>query len=128
MEKAEGSLMLIDTNLFVDHLRNYAPAVDFFEHLNDASFSAITESELLAGTANNSAEKRDKLLHFLRRWKKISVDNPLVMVAGDLSRNHGIEIPDAIIAASALVHNLELITRNVKDFKDIPHLRVRSPY
>ena len=54
MEKKieEGNMMLIDTNVFVDHLRGYAPAVAFFESLtskDNVLFSAITEAELVAG-------------------------------------------------------------------------------
>jgi len=45
-------MMLIDTNIFVDHLRGYTPAVKFFESLKGKEnilFSAITEAELIAG-------------------------------------------------------------------------------
>ena len=55
--------ILLDTNIFIDHLRGYAPAVAFFSSLSDKeiSFSAITESELLAGSINQSPEKREFL-------------------------------------------------------------------
>jgi|SRR3989338_2183462 len=122
-------MILLDTNILVDYLRNYAPAVEFFEKLNnDILFSAITEAELLAGQANNDAKKRETLIHLLSRWTKIPVDNPLVILAGDISRKHNLDIPDAIIAASAIISNAELITRNVKDFKKVDKLRVKNPY
>ena len=35
-----------------------------------------------------------------------------------------IKLGDAIIAATARVHNLTLVTRNTKDFKNIPNLEV----
>lgn len=34
---------------------------------------------------------------------------------------------DAIIAATALVYDLELLTRNIDDFEWIPHLKLRNP-
>jgi predicted nucleic acid-binding protein len=34
---------------------------------------------------------------------------------------------DALIAATAFVHQLTLLTRNVTDFRKAPGLRVRSP-
>ena len=122
--------ILLDTNIFIDHLRGYAPAVAFFSSLSDKeiSFSAITESELLAGSINQSPEKREFLLQFLEQWRKISIDNPLACVAGDLSRVYNMEIPDAIIAASALQEGSILITKNLKDFQKIKGLKVIEPY
>ena len=38
------------------------------------------------------------------------------------------KLPDAIIAATAINHNLILITRNVADFKKITRLKVLNPY
>ena len=128
MEKTAGEIMLLDTNIFVDHLRNYTPSVEFFDTLENALFSAITEAELLAGKQNESDEKREKLLHFLHRWTKIEVTNPISVLAGDISRKHGMDIPDAIIAASALINNAVLVTRNVKDFHDIKDLKLQVPY
>ena len=124
-------MMLIDTNIFVDHLRNYRPAVHFFESVlerDDIIYSAVTETELLVGKANDDAAKREKLLHFLNRWNKKVVDNPISLLAGDIGRRYGLAVPDAVIAATALMNNAELITKNIKDFKKITELRQRSPY
>jgi predicted nucleic acid-binding protein len=37
-------------------------------------------------------------------------------------------MPDAIIAASALIHNLTLLTRNDSDFKKIPNINIINPW
>lgn len=39
-----------------------------------------------------------------------------------------IDLSDAIIAATALVYDLTLITRNINDFTKISNLRVINPY
>ena len=124
-------LMLLDTNIFVDFLRGYQPAVKFFEGLmgKDATlFSAITETELIAGKACSDPEKREKLLHFLYMFNKIEVTNPISVLAGDLTRKLDMEIPDAIIAATAIINRAELVTKNTKDFKKIERLQLREPY
>mgnify|MGYP001559789222 FL=1 len=124
-------MMLIDTNIFVDHLRNYASAVRFIESIagsENVIFSAITEAELLAGKANEDNHKREKLLHFLHQWSKKIIDNQVSVLAGDLSRRHGLAIPDAIIAATALLNNTELVTKNTKDFRKVPSLKLHVPY
>ena len=127
----EKEAIVIDTNIFIDYLRNFKPAVDFFESIikrEDIYFSAITEAELLAGKENEDAGKREKLLRLLYSWNKIPVDNPSVILAGDLSRQYGIAIPDAIIASTALTSNAVFITKNIRHFDSIPKLRIKSPY
>ena len=131
MEKPGGFMILIDTNIFVDYLRNYQPAIEFFKSASkrdDVLFSAITEAELLAGSANNEQKKREILLQFLSYWRKIHVTNPIAVLAGDLSREYKLLIPDAIIAASAIINKAELVTRNINDFKHVKELKVSSPY
>jgi len=131
MEEASSGVILIDTNVFVDFLRNYAPSIDFFESLvgrEGVLFSVITESELVAGKENNDPLKREKLTHFLHIWNKISLTNPVALLAGDICREYGLEIPDAVIAATALLNRAEIVTKNVKDFRKVPGLKIQTPY
>ncbi|MEK6861663.1 MAG: type II toxin-antitoxin system VapC family toxin [Nanoarchaeota archaeon] len=124
-------MILIDTDVFIDNLRNYAPSIKFFESLigrNDILFSSITEAELLAGKINDNPEKREKLLHLLHYWNKIPADNPIAELAGDICRKYNLTIPDAIIAASAILNNAELITKNARDFQKISGLKSQTPY
>ena len=39
-----------------------------------------------------------------------------------------IKLPDAVIASTALVNGMVLVTRNTKDFKNIPDLETINPY
>ncbi len=127
----EKKAYVIDTCIFVDHLRNYRPATSFFDQIHGEEsifFSAVTEVELLQGNANNNQEKRESLLKLLSLWKKISVDNQLAMLAGDISRKYNVAVPDAIIAATAMMNNAILVTKNVKDFNKITSLNIKEPY
>jgi predicted nucleic acid-binding protein len=45
-----------------------------------------------------------------------------------LRKKHKIQLPDAIIAATAIVHELILITRNEKDFVKIPNIQIVNPH
>lgn len=45
-----------------------------------------------------------------------------------LRKKYKIKLPDAIIAATAIVNNLVVITRNVKDFEIIKDIYVVNPY
>ncbi|MBI5388760.1 type II toxin-antitoxin system VapC family toxin [Candidatus Woesearchaeota archaeon] len=127
----EEQAFVIDTNIFIDHLRNFSPAHTFFRSIAASEtifYSAITEAELLAGKENNNPQKREVLFLLLQKWQKIPVDNPLVATAGDISRMHGLQIPDAIIAASALYCKAVLVTRNAAHFKGVKGLVVKVPY
>ena len=44
------------------------------------------------------------------------------------SKSHGLLIPDALIAATAFVHQRVLATDNLKDFEILPGLQVQRPY
>ncbi len=124
-------MIVIDTDIVVDHLRGYQPAIAFFEsllHNNEVFFSAITEAELVAGKECADGNKKELLLHFLHRWVIVPVSYEIALLAGDLTRDYSLALPDALIAATALINKADLLTRNVKDFKNIPRLKVRAPY
>jgi len=122
-------MILLDTDIFIDFLRNNKNAIDFMgKHLNEIIFCAITEAELLSGTECNNKDVREKLLHFLSQFEKVPVDNPLVQVAGDFRRRYGIEMPDAIIAASAFMTDSIICTRNSKHFEKVKEIIVKKPY
>lgn len=122
-------MKLLDTDIFIDFLRGTSYAHAFIErHADEIIFAAITEAELLSGKMCNNSRERENLLHFLSQFEKIPLDNPLVQIAGDLRRTYTIEMPDAIIAATALVVNATLVTRNKKDFEKIKELIIEVPY
>jgi len=129
MEKEK--IVLIDTNIIIDHLRNFEPATNFFNSISEHNliiFSAITETELLSGQANNNKEKREELLQLLNQWYKIPIENPIALLAGDLSRKYNLEVPDSIIAATALLSKAILVTKNEKHFISVSNLILNKPY
>ena len=46
----------------------------------------------------------------------------------DIRKKQKIKLPDAIIAATALVYELSLVSRNVSDFKNIDGLQLINPW
>ncbi|MFM9836651.1 MAG: PIN domain-containing protein [Cyclobacteriaceae bacterium] len=46
----------------------------------------------------------------------------------ELRKTHKTKLPDAIIAATAIVYDLTLISRNTSDFKNIEGLKVIDPH
>ena len=119
---------LFDTNIIIDYGRGYQPTIDFlFEQLDKGTntyISVITEAELYTG---KSFEVLDKFIAEEFPAESISIDSSLARQAGTLRRQYSIDIIDALIAATALIYNLTLVTRNTKHFQNIPALRIPNP-
>ena len=117
---------LIDTTIAIDYLRDVELAVNYLESRVNSGYplycSVITKIEVYAGMRPN---EKDEILDFFSIVLSIDVNDIIAEKSGEYLRryqkNHGINVPDAIIAASAHLLNCELITLNVKHFpmKDI---------
>jgi hypothetical protein len=104
-------MVLFDTDLLIDAGRGISTALDV---LNEAAkkhtlaVSTITEMELIVG-CRNKAELR-VLDRFLKRFMVLSSGEAISDEGARLLRmyrlSHGLLIPDALIAATALVENL----------------------
>jgi predicted nucleic acid-binding protein len=112
--------VLVDTDVFVDHLRGARPLRAGRDEL---SYSVITRCELFAG--RNTEEEAVTLL--LAPFRELAVDRALAERAGRIRRETGIRTPDALIAATAIEHRLTVLTRNTRDFEPVSGLRVKAP-
>lgn len=111
--------LLVDTDVFIDHLRGARP-FDPKEHR--VHYSVITRAELLAG-----ATAGEPVRTLLSPFREIEVNRDIADRAGEIRRATGVRLPDALIAATALLRDLVLVTRNRKDFARIAGLRSRAP-
>jgi predicted nucleic acid-binding protein len=73
-------------------------------------------------------EHYNTLTSFMNDSIIFNLDNATADKSIEIRKAHKIKLPDAIIAATALIHNLILITRNISDFKNIEGLRVINRY
>ena len=127
-----GPRFLIDTNAVIDYFRNTLPLAggDWLERLFDSSgyaISVVTRMELYASPSISTAEEL-ALDTFTQASLILPLDEPVIAQTIALRRQYRRKLPDAIIAATALVHDLTLVTRNVADFKAITGLRVLDPH
>lgn len=123
-----GIRYLWDTNTAIYYLQQQYPitAEKFIDNLLKYELpviSAITEIELLCWRV--ATEKDVEVLHsFINDALVIELEQPIKLRTADLRKQYRIKLPDAIIAATALVYNLTLITRNSSDYKNIEGLQV----
>lgn len=123
---------LWDTNIAIYYLQQqFPPQAEKFidDSLREAQpcISAITEIELLCWKTATEKD-RDAIQGFIGDALVIELERPIKLKTADIRRQHKIKLPDAIIAATALVYELTLITRNTKDFEHIPGLAIIHPW
>ena len=123
---------LIDTSILVDYLRRFPRAESFVDQLtkDDRVISVITSMEIIRGCQTKTSLKLAKL--FLSNFQILQLNSQISELAEKILEAHRfdsfIDIPDSLIAATAIESNLELQTINLKDFKIISGLKASRPY
>ena len=121
---------LIDTNVVIDYLGNNIPAsgMGFMNTVMNTKpqVSVITKIEVLGFNAPD--EHYRLLTHFMDDVRVLALTDKIVEICIDMRKGYHIKLPDAIIASTALAYNLVLITRDISDFKNIPHLHLINPH
>lgn len=123
------SQYLFDTDVIIDYLRGDKRAIHFLKTFSDEFHtSAITIAELHAGV--KEGEETENLNYFLSLFTIHPVTNKIAEKGGSLRRrwhkSHGMGLADALIAATAEVNNMKLISLNEKHFGMLDNLEV--PY
>ena len=91
----------------------------------DIAISVLTRAEILHGMREH---ERERTMRVLNGIPALVVDIPIADLAGEFLRQYkqrgiNLELTDAVIAATAVYHNLTLVTLNRKDFP-MPELRL----
>jgi predicted nucleic acid-binding protein len=117
-----GEKYLIDSNSVVDYLGKKLPdsGMVFMNPIIDAvaNISVITKIEVL-GFRMTENEHEKLLEDFMHDAVVLALNDLVIDKTIQIRREHKIKLPDAIIAATALVYDFTLITRNTTDFTDI---------
>lgn len=119
----------MDTGLLVRYLRGRKAAVQLLRGLSKRDrlcVATITRLELMAGAHPSEHFGTQKLLS---RFATLELDRRVADRAGELvylgrKANRPILVPDAILAATALVHTMSLVTLNRKDFESVAGLGI----
>jgi toxin FitB len=110
--------VLLDTDVLIDHIRGRRRV-----QMHGASVSVVTRTELFAGR-----EREEPAVEaLLGRLSEIDVTPDIARRAGRIRRSTGLDIPDAIIAATALKLDMTVMTRNRRHFERVSGLTLRVP-
>jgi predicted nucleic acid-binding protein len=118
-----GTGHLVDTNIAIYTLKGMlsAQAVAFLAKIFNSegcTMSVVTHVELL-GFAFPDREDEAKAEKFVFESLVLPLSDAVADQAIAIRKMHKIKLGDAFIAATAMVSDLTLVTRNEEDFKDI---------
>ena len=127
-----GINYLWDTNTVIYFLQDqFPPAAERFMEEAIASstpaFSVITEIELLCWKTEDEEDLKI-LQDFINAATIFDLIPPVKLKTAAIRKTTRIKLPDALIAATALVHDLTLITRNTHDFRNLTDLKIVNPF
>jgi predicted nucleic acid-binding protein len=121
-------MVLCDTNIFIGAFNGKQNAIDTMEKIgfDNIVISSITLMELYQGMGNKHelAQMKKKIKYY----DVIEIDSQISKLATifivNYKLSHGLQIPDALIGATAVIHEIKLFTYNIKDFSFMPNLKL----
>lgn len=121
--------LLLDSDVLIDYLRQRPAAVAYLEGLTVVPLlSVVGIAELFSGVRDG--QERTQLASLIADTQVLEIDERIATQAGLRRRqyrlSHRPELPDMLIAATAIVHNATLVTLNGKHFPMLPDVLV--PY
>lgn len=121
--------MIPDTNIIIAYLdgeETVRRSLSNWRDMVSLFLPTVVESEVLSFTRWNETERRVTEQYLVDNFISVPFDRTIAHIAAELRRSTRIKFPDAAIAASAVHLHVPLVTRNIRDFKRIPGLDLRS--
>jgi toxin FitB len=120
-------MMLIDSNIIIYASKPEYTNLRRFIAEHVPSVSAISLVEVL-GYHGLSEQERLYFERFFVVATILAISDDVLEQAVKLRQAKKMTLGDALIAGTAIVHNLTLVTRNVNDFKWVKNLRLLDPF
>ena len=121
--------LLVDTDILIDVARGVEEAIeqlDRWDSEQGVAISVITYMELLVGCRNKREQRAVE--RFVRRFELLAIDPEISEEAIGLlvkyRLSHGLLIADALIAATAIVRGIPLVSKNQRDYRFIEGLEL----
>lgn len=123
-----NSIMLIDTDVLIWLTRSHTGAVTRLQTIRVWRISAVTYIELMQGCRHKkelaSIKKGLALSQTLILPMSSAISDRAIALIETYALSHGLQLADALIAATALEHNLTILTANAKHFSAIAGLQI----
>lgn len=126
------SVVLVDTDVMVDVLRSYPPAMEWMRThaAEDLTLPGFVLLELIEGCTDKSAQ--DRVLKLAEQceiaWLSEEASDRAAALFGAYRLSHGLDMIDALIGQTALELSETLLTFNQKHYACVPGLATAAPY
>jgi predicted nucleic acid-binding protein len=121
-------MILCDTNIFIEIYRDGLDIIQTVKSIgqHNIAVSDVTCAELLYGARNK--KELQTIRKDLNKLTVLPIDTDVSTMAVELvekyALSHKLSLPDALIASTAIIHNIELYTLNLKDFSFLDKLKL----
>ena len=124
-------MVIIDTNIIIDHLRR--PSNDSILSVlskkyggEEIGISVVSIQELYEGKSTIVPTKETQMMAVIGQLNVLPYDIDVARLAGKITRDSKIiiDLADAVVAATTIIHEGELLTLNTKHFQGIPNLKL----
>lgn len=113
-----GTKGLIESNILIYLSNGLLEVSGLFEKYIELLISRITQIEVL-GFPFDETENEELVRRLVDKFQILEIDSAVGEATISIRKQNKIKLPDALIYATALVNDCELITANVKDFSGI---------
>ena len=123
-------MILVDTDVLIWHLRGYPQATRRLDELGTLTLSAVSYLEVLQGMRNKAELVAVKKMLDKRSAKLLPLTEAITLRAialmESITLSHGLQMGDALIAATAIEHQMPVLTANVKHFGAVSGLQLEA--
>jgi len=121
--------LVVDTSVLIDKLRGGRKWDDFLENLEEGAelyLPSIVVFELFSGLSTKKIQVSSKIFNFRKFFSEIDLTFEIAKRAGEMNRDiaGNLDLPDYIIAATAMEIGAQVVTLNNKHFQKIPGVGV----
>ena len=123
-------MILCDTNIFIEIYRGNIDVIRIFKTIEqqNVAISDVSCAELLFGARNK--KELQVIRKDINKLTVLSIQTDISVLAVQLveryALSHKLALPDALIAATAIYHEIELYTLNIKDFRFLESVKLFS--
>ena len=121
-------MILCDTNILIEIYKDNFKLIENIKQIGqeNIAISDVTCAELLYGARNK--KELQAIRNDLNKLSVLPIQSSISGLAVELIEKHSLahklSLPDALIASTAIHHNIELYTLNLKDFKFIEGIKL----
>ncbi len=121
-------MIVCDTNIFIEIYKGNIIIIDVVKTIEqqNIAISDVTCAELLYGARNK--KELQTIRKDLNKLTILPIESDISKMAVALvekyALSHKLSLPDALIGATALFHNIELYTLNLKDFRFLENIKL----